>query len=721
MRRALAGCLLAAPLLVVPGAVRASDAPAVAKPLLRVGAQKTSPGTVFFVSRPDAAGAAAVGAAHSFDVQKLAEAAEVRFELGRSGRAVARSSRLLVPPGRPFSAPGATLLDDYVIFALDETPEHVRLLELDARLPEPRTRVRVLGVPATIPQDEDDVFGTVTSVETTRIEVELDVPFDLRGWGGAPVLDGESGRVIGMLQGAMPKQRGLGIAVSPIASVVDALGRPLGSGRGLPFLEASAAPPLERAPLAVPPPLASSEPAPPPPAPAPEVASTPAAATAAPPASDPAAPGEEGADGPEAAPSIAKDLSPAARLRPDAGEFWLEIEYPPDGSVIGDPNGGFVAGRARAHREIDVVFVIDTSGSTSAPSGADVNGNGITGASRVGPFWNTDAGDSILAAEVAAVRLFVENLDPRSTRVALVSFAGEAGGGTGLFGGEPVPPAITEVPLTRDYDEVQQALDRVLERGPLGSTHMAAGVDQATVELLGLRGGLSEPNRRSQKIVLFLTDGQPTLPYDAMYKADNARAVFRAADRARRAGIHFHTFGIGEEALDGPVAIVELAKRTKGIFTPVRQPGDLAEVVAQVELANVTSLVLQNLSSGASAELVTLLPDGSWNGLVPLVAGRNEIRAVARTGDGAEIEGRVAIQYLPGASDPVVPASLLPRRTALLERRLLEIQRGRLEIEREAAQQARKELRVELEKERQAAEERAERQRKDLELEPTPE
>jgi hypothetical protein len=197
--------------------------------------------------------------------------------------------------------------------------------------------------------------------------------------------------------------------------------------------------------------------------------------------------------------------------------------------------------------------------------------------------------------------------------------------------------------------------------------------------------------------------------------------VFRAADRARRAGIHFHTFGIGEEALDGPVAIVELAKRTRGIFTPVRHPGDLGDVVAQVELSNIESLVLENVSSGASAELVTLLPDGSWNGLVPLVAGRNEIRAVARTVAGDEIEGRVAIQYLPGASDPVVPASLLPRRTALLERRLLEIQRGRLEMERQAAQQARKELRVELEKERQAAEERAERQRKDLELEPTPE
>jgi hypothetical protein len=106
---------------------------------------------------------------------------------------------------------------------------------------------------------------------------------------------------------------------------------------------------------------------------------------------------------------------------------------------------------------------------------------------------------------------------------------------------------------------------------------------------------------------------------------------------------------------------------------------------------------------------------------VPLVPGRNEIRAVARTANGREIEGRIALQYVPGAADPVLPAALLPRRTALLERRLLDIKRGRIEAEREAAARTRKELLVEIEKERRAAEQRAEEQRKELDLEATPE
>jgi hypothetical protein len=105
----------------------------------------------------------------------------------------------------------------------------------------------------------------------------------------------------------------------------------------------------------------------------------------------------------------------------------------------------------------------------------------------------------------------------------------------------------------------------------------------------------------------------------------------------------------------------------------------------------------------------------------PPAPGRNEIRVVARTVDGTEIEGRVAIQYLPGARIPWCPrASCPPHRAS--ERRLIELQRGCLEIEREAAQQARKELVVELETgaERRRRE-RAERQRKVTELEPTPE
>ena len=75
--------------------------------------------------------------------------------------------------------------------------------------------------------------------------------------------------------------------------------------------------------------------------------------------------------------------------------------------------------------------------------------------------------------------------------------------------------------------------------------------------------------------MLFLTDGQPTLPYGPGRDADNVRAVLDAAERARKGGIRVHAFAIGPEALAGPIATVELAARTQGYFIPVREPGDL--------------------------------------------------------------------------------------------------------------------------------------------------
>ncbi|MCZ7619463.1 MAG: VWA domain-containing protein [Myxococcota bacterium] len=169
----------------------------------------------------------------------------------------------------------------------------------------------------------------------------------------------------------------------------------------------------------------------------------------------------------------------------------------------------------------------------------------------------------MLAAEVAAGRRLIERLDPRSTRVGVVTFAGEPAG-QGLVIGRASAAAVTEVPLTADYDEVQRGLDRILSRGPYGMTHMAAGVDQATIELRGLRGAYSQADAESEKVVLFLTDGQPTLPYGIEFAQANTQAVLRAADRARKAGVRVYSFGIGEEALAGPLAIVRLADITGG-------------------------------------------------------------------------------------------------------------------------------------------------------------
>src|SRR5262245_27076382 len=190
--------VLAAFALCGSSAAIAADGPAVARPSFPIGGRIETRGLVFFVPANAKAGAAAVGTAHTFDLAKLVRAGGGQFVLGNSKKIVATSRSFLVPPGRPFNVPGATLFDDYVVYALDAAPQGVRMLELGTEPVQPEARVRILGVADGSRHDQDDLFGRVAEVLPSRIEVDLDTSDDLRGWGGAPVLSLETGKVIGI-------------------------------------------------------------------------------------------------------------------------------------------------------------------------------------------------------------------------------------------------------------------------------------------------------------------------------------------------------------------------------------------------------------------------------------------------------------------------------------------------------------------------------------------
>jgi len=670
---------------LVVAAPAAADDSALARAHLR-GPAPGEAAAVFFLPIDGEPGAVAVGAAHSFDGTRLAEAGEVEFRLEAEGSRVTGSTRYYTRPGRAFHEPGATLRDDFVVFALAERPRGVHLLQPAESLPRPGARVRILGA--------DAVAGSVARSDETRIEVDLDGPADLRGWGGAPVVEDGSGRVVGLLQSVWPGGAGLRAGVGPIGGVLEAIAQPLDGGLGRLF--AHLAPPASAA-------TGHGE--------------RRRAATGSP----------FGAAPPDQSAAEADAASRRGLPDPSPRSLRLEIEQPRPDAILGDAAGAFVAGRALALRDetrrFDIAIVVDTSGSTKAPTGVDVDGDGVLGEPGPDPlagFYepvSSDPDDSILAAEVAAARKLLAGLDPRSTRAALVVFAGEPVpvGPAFLRALEVRRAALTEEPLTSDYRRLSQALDRVRERGALGKTHMAAGIDQATVELLGLAGSLSTADPTSEKIVLFFTDGVPTLPYGT--EADNVRAVLLAAERAGRAGVRIHSFAIGPEALEGPISTVEMAAITSGIFTPVRDPGNLVPLMEGVSFANVEAVQVANASTGEGAFQVRVHADGSWDALVPLATGRNELEVRARSGDGAEATERVTVHYAPGGASPFVPAELVSKRNQLLEARLLELRHDRQEAERRRAQEVRRELTLEIERERAAATQRAERQRKELELE----
>jgi hypothetical protein len=677
-------CALA---LVGAGAAAHAVEPAVARPRIAAGTNVKAGGSAFFVAIPGDPGAVAVTTAHALKLSDLARAPEVVFELGGSKQRVSVASRLFAAPGRPFSTPGAKLVEDFLVFALDLAPSGVRILPLcTGECGAVGQRVRLLGVPAGSPHPEDDVFGRVTKRESDALEVRLDVPADLRGWGGGPVLRQPEGDVIGLLQAQWPGDDGMRLGVAPITGVRDALARPLDGGLGRPFAAFGTARASARA-------------------------AKPAVRGAA---AEPAPLDAEGAEGPL--------LGRAGALSTD---LRVAIDYPENDAVVSDAEGAFLAGRALAllgeFRRFDVMLVLDTSDSTRAASGADVNENGVVGEDRILGVWpSSDAGDSILAAEVAAARRVLESFDARNTRVGLVTFAGAplAPVGTLVIGGGGGPAAITEQPLTTEYARIQKALDRVLERGPEGLTNMTEGLRSAVRELKGFRGAVSQVDPGSEKVVLFFTDGQPTLPYDGGAMAQNVRSVLRAADQARRANVIIHSFALGPEALEGPVAAVEMARISKGRFTPVRTPGDLIQVIENVNFANLESLSVRNQTLGQPASELVQKADGGFGALVPVQTGRNVIEVVARASDGSEAKAQVALHHLPGAQPVSPPRELVALRNQLLEKRIVNLKRDRIEAERERSEEVRRALEVQIEEERAAAEARATQQRRELRIEP---
>jgi hypothetical protein len=665
---------------------------------MQVGNEVFTAGTAFFLSAKNDEGAVAVATAHQFEIGKLVRTSELNFETAQTKRRASVASRFLVPPGKPFSsATEGVLSEDIMVFALDMKPTAARVLEAD---PNPvqstlNQRVRILGVPSGTTSDEDDLFGTVRAASAGRIEVRLDVPADLRGWGGAPVVRHVGGQVIGVLEAAWPEEGEgtLRLGVAPIGAVTAAIAKPLAGGRGEPFAKYAHLAPKEEI----------------------------DAVAKAPAVGDDVDIGEE------------RELATGEALLGEAGALSttlkLEIEEPQDGAIVGSAEGAFLAGRAVAllgeFKRFDVIIVIDTSSSTSGASGADINGNGVIGASGLsGIFKQSDPGDSILAAEIAAAKRVIEGLDPRNTRIGVVSFAGESGQRdpyTGMIYESNAPSAVTEEPLTTNFERVNKSLDRVFKRGPEGATNITEAVRMAVRELKGFRGSLSKPDSGSQKVVMFFTDGRPTAPYPMEYNAENTRSVLRAASQARRAGVQVHTFAIGKEAMDNPITCVQLAAYTGGYFFPVSSPGELPNIVEQVNFANLESLEIKNLTNGSAASETIINADGSFGSLVPVQPGLNRLEVVAKATDGTLARSEVTVSYAPGAPSATLPRELVAMRNRLLERRLIAIKRGRIEAERDAAETARKELEIKIKREREEATAEAEKERRSLRIEQAPE
>jgi len=305
----------------------------------------------------------------------------------------------------------------------------------------------------------------------------------------------------------------------------------------------------------------------------------------------------------------------------------------------------------------DIMLVIDVSTSTNEYAETDVSGDG-----RRDDVWSGE--DSILRAQTRAAGNFVRALKrlPRNhngqrIHVGVVTFAGDERfrlrPEDKRF--DPTPESIyalahrdaaTLVPLTRDYEAIQRRLEILARSQPLGTTNFAAGIGRAIIELAGLdaQGATSRPRADAQKVILFLTDGKPRLPYD---RFEARRAALRAAKLAERFDIRINTFALGKNALTRSAnsSVREMASRADGNFVQLENPADIVTILNATSFAFVDQVKLINQTTDRETRYVTTGIDGSFYGEIALEEGENEIEVIAMLHDRREASETFTVEY----------------------------------------------------------------------------
>jgi hypothetical protein len=345
--------------------------------------------------------------------------------------------------------------------------------------------------------------------------------------------------------------------------------------------------------------------------------------------------------------------------------------------------------------KFDVMLVIDTSASTREWAEADVDGDGAEE-----DVWGGD--DSILQAEIAAGIRFVQvarrlpgNHAGQRIRIGVVTFAGDESvhrhPDDRRF--DPSPENIlalaerdarVRIPLTHDYDAVESVLENHKRIEPSGMTNFAAGIGRALLALDSDDTNAAEDSSRrtARKVMLFLTDGQPRLPFDRDVADLAAR---HAADLAARAGVRINTFALGRNAVTGkesPTA-KRLAKRTGGRYVALEDPADIVSILANTSFSFVDRVKLINRSTRDETGTIGTGIDGSFYGEIDLAEGPNQIELVAVLYDGSEATETLQIHYEHGPSDEALAAAL--QRIRADNQALVDQIKSRLALEIQAA------------------------------------
>ncbi len=280
---------------------------------------------------------------------------------------------------------------------------------------------------------------------------------------------------------------------------------------------------------------------------------------------------------------LAALLAPSLEAVADSGELRVEIHEPAPGSVIGrvDEPVTVVGGASifGGVKQLDLFLVIDTSKSLNTTDPRDYRVRGATALVRRLPLRSD-------------IQLGVVDVD----------------GDAELVQG-----------LTKDRDQVVLALKRLDRRG---STDLAEGIQ---VALAGFESGARSG---SSRVILLFTDGR-----------SNEKAALRAMAAARDRGIAIHTLLLGRDD-DGEELLQTIASETGGSFVQVTDPAKLPEAFLSLRTTGVDQVTI---AVNGGLPYAAQLAGGTFTGSVPLVPGRNEIVATARSLTGQVREARTEV------------------------------------------------------------------------------
>jgi Mg-chelatase subunit ChlD len=337
-----------------------------------------------------------------------------------------------------------------------------------------------------------------------------------------------------------------------------------------------------------------------------------------------------------------------------AAEPRVQIVSPKEGERITQEKSlifvsGKVARDGGRSNKVDIFLIVDVSGSTAQYSGSELGEAGelpdnsgfsgfptpqiSIGGMGIGRPPVRNLRNSILAAEIAAARRLLLQLNPETTRVGVVTFGQEA--------------RLLQ-PLTSDFERLRRVLDDILRAGPYGGTNMVEGIRMGITELMGF--GSSEKRGDAVKVQILLTDGFPTLPIGGGKQAapEDTVLAINSARLAGKAGIKVHVFALGEEALTYPRAAVGIAKESGGTYTPVMRPADVLAVVENTSVIGIDHVQIVNRTTGQKATQLRLAADGFFSSAVPVAEGRNQIDVFARASDGSNASDSITVHFQSG-------------------------------------------------------------------------